>query len=237
MQLLKAFLALGAVTLSAAQNSTFIPPPVVRPLPVIPIIPTNASRPGVQPGKPGYYNGTVVVVVKSYTTWCPGPTIVVVKDKTYTATGPTMLTITNCPCTITTVRTQVLTPKMLDGAHSVNFHPCCPHEVVLTQETATAASKGPAYTSSPSCAADPSESHDGSGKSCSSSICPSPDHASSRCSSSSCPPSSGTPSSHPSASHSSAGRSTSSRSCPRAHVGLSTYGVACDCYWDGSWAR
>lgn len=110
MQFLRAFLVLGAATLTAGQNSTFrisstsvIVPPIRTPIPVIPVIPTNSTRPG-QPGKPGYNNGTVVVVVKSYTIWCPEPTVVVVKGKSYTATGPTMLTITNCPCTITTVR-------------------------------------------------------------------------------------------------------------------------------------
>lgn len=111
MQLLKAILALGAATLTAAQNntvrvnSTSIAPPIRTPIPVNPILPTNVTVPG-RPGKPGYSNGTVVVIVKSYTTWCPGPTVVVVKDKTYTATGPTMLTITNCPCTFTKVRTS-----------------------------------------------------------------------------------------------------------------------------------
>lgn len=110
MQLLKAILTLGAVTLTAAQNntvrvnSTSFPPPIRTPIPVNPVLPTNGTKPGVQPGKPGYYNGTVIVIVKSYTTWCPGPTVIVVKDKTYTATGPTMLTITNCPCTLTKVR-------------------------------------------------------------------------------------------------------------------------------------
>lgn len=130
MQLLKAFLALGAVTLTAAQNGTILinstsfPPPVRPPVPIIPVpIPhINGSRPGPQPGKPGYTNGTVVVVVKSYTTWCPGPTVVVVKDKTYTATGPTMLTITNCPCTYTKVRTGFLPSNLLDDARSGPFY-------------------------------------------------------------------------------------------------------------------
>lgn len=109
MHLLKAILTLGAVALTAAQNntvlvnSTSIAPPIRTPIPVNPVLPINGSKPGVQPGKPGYSNGTVVVIVKSYTTWCPGPTVVVVKDKTYTAMGPTMLTITNCPCTFTKV--------------------------------------------------------------------------------------------------------------------------------------
>lgn len=136
MQFLKTFLALGAVTLTAAQNSTVrinstsIPTPIRPPVPVVPILPTNASR-------PGYSNGTVVVIVKSYTTWCPGPTVVIVKDKTYTATGPTMLTITNCPCTITKVRkNSILAHVMLRDAHFANSHPCYPHEAGLTQETA-----------------------------------------------------------------------------------------------------
>lgn len=112
MQFLRAFLVLGAATLTAGQSSTVrtnstsvIVPPIRTPqaVPVIPVIPTNSTWP-VQPGKPGYNNGTIVVVVKSYTIWCPEPTVVVVKGKSYTATGPTMLTITNCPCTITTVR-------------------------------------------------------------------------------------------------------------------------------------
>lgn len=116
MKLLNAILALGAVSLTAAQNntvlvnSTSIAPPIRSPVPVIisPTIPINGSKPGVQPGKPGYTNGTVVVVVKSYTTWCPEPTVVVVKSKSYTVTEPTMLTITNCPCTFTKVSIQFL---------------------------------------------------------------------------------------------------------------------------------
>ncbi|POS81006.1 hypothetical protein DHEL01_v200579 [Diaporthe helianthi] len=111
MNLLKAVLMLGAAGLTAAQNntgtarvnSTNVGLPLIRtPVPVAPVIPpftlTNVSVPGVLPGKP--YNATVVIV-KSFTTWCPEPTVVVVNHKSYTAKGPTMLTITNCPCTIT----------------------------------------------------------------------------------------------------------------------------------------
>lgn len=114
MNLLKAFLALGAVGLTAAQNgtarinSTNVGPPLIRtPVPVVPVkpliplLPPNVSVPGVFPWKPAY-NATVIIV-KSFTTWCPGPTVFVMNHKSYTAKGPTMLTITNCPCTITKV--------------------------------------------------------------------------------------------------------------------------------------
>lgn len=132
MKLLNSILALGAVGLTAAQNvtvrinSTSIAPPIRSPVPII--IPPNAingSKPGVQPGKPGFTNGTVVVIVKSYTTYCPEPTVVVVKGQSYTATGPTMLTITNCPCTFTKVRVKFLSFDVPDSARRGPSHPCC----------------------------------------------------------------------------------------------------------------
>lgn len=104
MQLLKTFLVFGAAGLTAAQNntarvnSTNVGPPLIRT--PVPVLPNNTTLPV---WKPGYYNATIVIV-KSYTTWCPGPTVIVVNKQSYTAKGPTMLTITNCPCTITKVR-------------------------------------------------------------------------------------------------------------------------------------
>lgn len=258
MQLLKAFLALGAVTLTAAQNSTILInstsiPPVRPPVPIIPapiipvpVSPINGSRPGVPPGKPGYTNGTVVVVVKSYTTWCPGPTVVVVKDKTYTATGPTMLTITNCPCTYTKVRIGFLSSNLLDDARSDSFYSYCHGESGLTRETISTATKGTANsTSTTSFPADTSSSHEGSGEPCSCSSRASIGHPSSSRPPSSCPssgrPSSGRPSpgrpspSRPASSHASTSSSTSGRSRPRPYVGLSSYGHVSDWYRDGSW--
>jgi hypothetical protein len=125
MQLLKSFLVLGAVGLTAAQNSTAyvnstpVEPPIFRtPIPIRPP-PTNTTL----PPKHGYHNATVVVV-KSYTIWCPEPTVIVVNHQSYTATGPTMLTITNCPCTITTVRIFSSPSGMKDVAlsHIVAVH-------------------------------------------------------------------------------------------------------------------
>lgn len=254
MQLLKAFLVLGAVTLTAAQNSTILinstsfPPPVRPPVPVIPvpIPPINGSRPGPQPGKPGYTNGTVVVVVKSYTTWCPGPTVVVVKDKTYTATGPTMLTITNCPCTYTKVRIGFLSSNLMDGPHLGPSYSYCHGEPGLTRETIITATEATANSgSTTSCPADTSSSHEGSGEPCSSSSRasisnPSPSRPTSSRPTSSRPLSSRPTSSRPtsgysSSSHASTSSSTSCRSCPRSYVGLGSYGHLSDWYRDGSW--
>jgi len=46
---------------------------------------------------------TVTVVTTDYEFYCPGPTTFIHKNATYTATTETTITITNCPCTITTV--------------------------------------------------------------------------------------------------------------------------------------
>lgn len=50
-------------------------------------------------------NGTVTttVVVNSFVTYCPEPTVFTYKDVCYTAKKPGPVTVTNCPCTITTV--------------------------------------------------------------------------------------------------------------------------------------
>ncbi|ROV99630.1 hypothetical protein VSDG_03127 [Cytospora chrysosperma] len=45
---------------------------------------------------------TAILVVDSFTTWCPKATVLTYEHEYYTATEPTMLTVTNCPCTITT---------------------------------------------------------------------------------------------------------------------------------------
>ncbi|KAI3394007.1 hypothetical protein diail_3323 [Diaporthe ilicicola] len=110
MQLLNSLLVLGTAMLATAQNVTLrfngttIVPVIRTPLP--PIISTSTSAinytiPGWRPGKPGYNNGTVTVVVGSYTTYCPTATVITINGQKYTATGPTLLTITNCPCTLT----------------------------------------------------------------------------------------------------------------------------------------
>ncbi|KUI62429.1 Cell wall protein SED1 [Cytospora mali] len=77
MQVRNAFIALGAVSMAAAQNTT---------LPAGHVFP----------------NATAVLVVDYFTTWCPEATVLTYNSKYYTATGPTELTITDCPCTITT---------------------------------------------------------------------------------------------------------------------------------------
>lgn len=46
---------------------------------------------------------TVTQVVDEIVTYCPAPTVITINDECYTVTEPTTLTITNCPCTITTV--------------------------------------------------------------------------------------------------------------------------------------
>lgn len=116
MHLLNSVLVLGAVTLTAAQNfpirvnstttARVVTPPVTRIIP--PFFTTNPLKPGAQPGKPGFINNGTVVVVNSYVTYCPSATVFTVNNKPYTAKGPTTITITNCPCTITKVRTPLL---------------------------------------------------------------------------------------------------------------------------------
>ncbi|KAG9255428.1 uncharacterized protein F5Z01DRAFT_635700 [Emericellopsis atlantica] len=52
---------------------------------------------------------TVTVVTTDYEVYCPGPTTFIHKNATYTATTETTITITNCPCTITTVLPPAVT--------------------------------------------------------------------------------------------------------------------------------
>jgi hypothetical protein len=52
---------------------------------------------------PGNGTVTTTIVVNSFVTYCPRPTVITHKDHCYTAKTPGPLTITNCPCTITTV--------------------------------------------------------------------------------------------------------------------------------------
>lgn len=61
-----------------------------------------AQRTGVPPPA---INGTITttIVVDSFVTYCPVPTVITWKDVCYTAKTPGPVTITNCPCTITTV--------------------------------------------------------------------------------------------------------------------------------------
>ncbi|KAK9477475.1 hypothetical protein V1514DRAFT_333763 [Lipomyces japonicus] len=51
------------------------------------------------------YEATTTEVVTAYTTYCPYSTTFVENNKTYTVTEATTLTITNCPCTRTSVYT------------------------------------------------------------------------------------------------------------------------------------
>lgn len=61
-----------------------------------------AQRTGIPPPA---INGTITttIVVNSFVTYCPVPTVITWKDVCYTAKTPGPVTITNCPCTITTV--------------------------------------------------------------------------------------------------------------------------------------
>lgn len=61
-----------------------------------------AQRTGIPPPAT---NGTITttIVVNSFVTYCPVPTVITWKDVCYTAKTPGPVTITNCPCTITTV--------------------------------------------------------------------------------------------------------------------------------------
>lgn len=52
---------------------------------------------------PGNGTITTTIVVPSFVTYCPKPTVITWKDQCYTAKKPGPITITNCPCTITTV--------------------------------------------------------------------------------------------------------------------------------------
>lgn len=61
-----------------------------------------AQRTGIPPP---LMNGTITttIVVNSFVTYCPQPTVFTWKDVCYTAKTPGPVTVTNCPCTITTV--------------------------------------------------------------------------------------------------------------------------------------
>lgn len=61
-----------------------------------------AQRTGIPPP---LINGTITttIVVNSFVTYCPEPTVFTWKDVCYTAKTPGPVTVTNCPCTITTV--------------------------------------------------------------------------------------------------------------------------------------
>lgn len=77
-------LTLLAASVASAQQTGMMPPPM---------------------------NGTITttIVVNSFVTYCPKPTVITWKDVCYTAKTPGPVTITNCPCTITTVsQTHVL---------------------------------------------------------------------------------------------------------------------------------
>lgn len=67
----------------------------------------SAQRTGLPPPA---INGTITttIVVNSFVTYCPVPTVITWKDVCYTAKTPGPVTITNCPCTITTVSPHIL---------------------------------------------------------------------------------------------------------------------------------
>lgn len=67
----------------------------------------SAQRTGMPPPAT---NGTITttIVVNSFVTYCPVPTVITWKDVCYTAKTPGPVTITNCPCTITTVSPHIL---------------------------------------------------------------------------------------------------------------------------------
>lgn len=64
----------------------------------------TAQSTGLPPSMmPGNGTITTTIVVPSFVTYCPKPTVITWKDQCYTAKKPGPITITNCPCTITTV--------------------------------------------------------------------------------------------------------------------------------------
>lgn len=68
-----------------------------------------AAQTGLPPPPPGNGTITTTIVVNSFVTYCPKPTVITWKDQCYTAKQPGPLTITNCPCTITTVSQNAAT--------------------------------------------------------------------------------------------------------------------------------
>lgn len=71
-----------------------------------------AQRTGIPPP---LINGTITttIVVNSFVTYCPEPTVFTWKDVCYTAKTPGPVTVTNCPCTITTVSKTYSLPMCL----------------------------------------------------------------------------------------------------------------------------
>ncbi|ODQ63589.1 hypothetical protein NADFUDRAFT_53252 [Nadsonia fulvescens var. elongata DSM 6958] len=65
---------------------------------------------------------TVTKVVTALTTYCPEPTTLVHGNKTYTVTAPTTLTITDCPCTLTSVIPGTSKPVASGSAHNNGTH-------------------------------------------------------------------------------------------------------------------
>ncbi|POS80670.1 hypothetical protein DHEL01_v200917 [Diaporthe helianthi] len=62
-----------------------------------------AQSTGLPPPMPANGTMTTTMVVSSFVTYCPKPTVITYNDQCYTAKSPGPITITNCPCTITTV--------------------------------------------------------------------------------------------------------------------------------------
>ena len=65
-----------------------------------------ASSNGTMPAMSGEVV-TTTKVVSVYTTYCPEATTVEMNGKTYTASSATTITITDCPCTIVEVSTEL----------------------------------------------------------------------------------------------------------------------------------
>lgn len=66
---------------------------------------------------------TMTTVVTAFTTYCPSPTLLTYNDVVITVTEATMITVTNCPCTLTSVCTSCNT----HNPYPINLPPSIPH--------------------------------------------------------------------------------------------------------------
>ena len=90
MQTKKILPVIAAASGAVAQTAVLLPsggPPPAGPGPEVPASPL-----------------TITTVLDSFVTYCPEPTVFTYNDECYTAMTPGELTITNCPCTVESVR-------------------------------------------------------------------------------------------------------------------------------------
>ena len=77
---------------------------------------------------------TVTNVVSSYVTVCPEPTQFAFNNKTYTVTSATTLTITDCPCTLTSVATPYV---VTTSCYVPSYTTYCPVATTVTAQNRT----------------------------------------------------------------------------------------------------